>query len=66
MSLDARGIPTSACPNCGEQWFLLPVIFDDETYDIAAWGTEGSCYSCGTQVTVCTPADIRARLDENE
>ena len=60
VALDARGIPTAGCPNCGEQWLKVPMIFDDETYDIAAWGLEGECFSCGTLVTVCTPVDQEA------
>jgi len=55
--LDAEGIPTAGCPLCGEQWLMVPVIFDDETYEIAAWSTKGYCSSCNTKVTVCTPAD---------
>jgi hypothetical protein len=55
--LDARGIPTAGCPACGERWFNIPVVFDVETYEMAAWGLEGSCFSCGTLVTVCCPVD---------
>lgn len=55
--LDARGIPTASCPICGEQWLKVPMIFDDETYDVAAWGLEGECMSCGTLVTICCPTD---------
>jgi hypothetical protein len=62
--LDAQGIPTAACPNCGEQWLNVPMIFDDETYDVAAWATEGECYSCGTRVTVCTPKDSMKEVEE--
>lgn len=62
--LDARGIPTSECPNCGESWFLVVAIFDDETYDIAAWGLDGECYSCGTLLTVCCPVDSLSEKEE--
>jgi hypothetical protein len=54
---DFSGIPTAGCPVCGDQWLKVPMVFDDETYDVAAWGTDGECYSCGTRVTVCCPAD---------
>ena len=55
MSLDARGVPTHACPNCGCRIFKVKAIFDD--WDIAMWFTEGSCADCGTLVTVPTPVD---------
>jgi hypothetical protein len=55
--VDASGVPTAGCPICGDRWILVPMLFDEETYDVAAWGTEGTCYSCGTKVTVCTPLD---------
>lgn len=57
LELDARGIPTAACPTCGEGWFTVPVVFDEETYEVAAWALEGMCISCGTVLTVCCPAD---------
>lgn len=62
--LDARGIPTAGCPNCGEQWLNVPIIFDDDTYEVSAWGTEGECFSCGTKVTVATPADKEMEGEE--
>lgn len=52
-----RGIPTSACPLCGDKWLLIPVVFDDESYDIAGYGTDAMCYSCGVAVTAPTPLD---------
>jgi hypothetical protein len=55
--LDATGIPTAMCPNCGSSWLNVPVMFDPVTYEIAAWGTEASCFSCGTLVTACCPVD---------
>ena len=60
LELDARGIPTAGCPTCGERWFSVPVLFDDETYEIGAWALEGVCLSCGTIVTVCCPVDKEA------
>lgn len=56
-----RGIPTAACPNCGGEWFKVPMTFDLETYDVAAWGMDGECYGCGALLTVCCPADARER-----
>jgi|AntAceMinimDraft_6_1070360.scaffolds.fasta_scaffold14965_2 hypothetical protein len=55
--IDARGIPTAACPICGERWLMVPVIFDEEDYEIVSWGTEGFCGVCRALVTVCTPED---------
>lgn len=55
--LDARGIPTAACPNCGERWMHVALLFDEETYEIAAWQLEGECVSCGTLMTACCPVD---------
>lgn len=55
--LDARGIPTAACPNCGERWMHVALMFDEETYEISAWQLEGECVSCGTILTVCCPVD---------
>lgn len=56
-ALDLQGIPTAACPSCGDRWLKVPMMFDEDTYDVAGWGTEGECYSCGSLVTVCTPVD---------
>lgn len=55
MVLDARGVPTHACPNCGEQVFIIRAMFQD--YDIAMWMTDGKCSDCGTLLTVPTPVD---------
>jgi hypothetical protein len=62
LGLDASGVPTAGCPMCGEQWLKVPMIFDNDTYDVAGWGLEGECYSCGTRVTVCTPVDKEERI----
>lgn len=57
-SIDARGIPTPICPNCGCDWLVVPVKFWKETYMIGMWGTDGYCYSCKSEVTACTPKDL--------
>ena len=36
---------------------MVPVIFDEEDYEIVSWGTEGFCGVCRALVTVCTPED---------
>ena len=55
MVLDARGMPTHACPICGEKVFKIKAVFED--YEIALWMTEGECSDCGTLLTVPTPLD---------
>lgn len=57
QAVDLQGIPTAACPSCGDRWLKVPMMFDEDTYDVAAWSTEGECYSCGSLITVCTPVD---------
>jgi hypothetical protein len=57
VSINAKGIPTAECINCGERWFLVPVVFDTETYMPAMWGTNASCYNCKSPVTAPTPLD---------
>jgi hypothetical protein len=56
-AMDASGIPTSMCPLCGSRWLKVAIMFDDETYDVAMWGTRGECYECGTMLTICSPPD---------
>lgn len=53
--IDARGIPSHECVNCGYNVFLVPAAFED--YDIAWWGLEGKCLSCNAPVTVPCPVD---------
>jgi len=55
--IDPTGIPTAQCPNCGDMWMNVPVFFDPDTYEVAAWGTEASCYACDTPITAPTPID---------
>lgn len=65
-ALDLQGIPTAACPSCGDRWLKVPMMFDEDTYDVAGWGTEGECYSCGSLVTVCTPVDSELEDEDDE
>jgi predicted RNA-binding Zn-ribbon protein involved in translation (DUF1610 family) len=53
--LDARGVPTHACPNCGHLVFRIKAMFENS--DIALWFTDGECDDCGAQITVPTPVD---------
>lgn len=62
--MDLSGVPTAACPACGSTWLMVPVTFDAETYEPAAWGTDGSCFGCGAKLTVCTPVDTVANILE--
>ena len=55
MVLNARGVPTHACPNCGHVIFKIKAIFDE--YEIALWFTDAECDECGTLLTAPTPAD---------
>ena len=55
--LDARGIPTSECPLCGTNIFLIRAIFSNE-YEIAMYALDGECSECGTLLTVPTPKDL--------
>lgn len=53
--LDARGIPTHACPACGHTFFRIVVHFED--YEVAFYTLDGECDGCGVLVTVPTPID---------
>lgn len=55
MVLDARGIPTHACPSCGHLVFKVKAMFED--YDISLWFVDGECDECGTLLTVPCPVD---------
>lgn len=55
LTLDARGIPTHACPSCGHTFFRIVANFED--YEISFYGLEGECDECGTLVTIPTPVD---------
>lgn len=55
MSLDARGIPTHACPVCGHLFFRIIAKFDD--YEISFYTLDGECDNCGALVTVPCPID---------
>ena len=54
--LDARGVPTAACPKCGEFIFVLYATFDDE-YNIKTYMLDSMCAMCGTLLTAPTPLD---------
>lgn len=64
--LDASGIPTPVCPNCGSDWFMAPIRICPDTYAIVMWGVKGFCYSCKTKVTIGTPSDVILYMSEGE
>jgi uncharacterized Zn finger protein len=55
--IDARGIPTCECPNCGSQLFKGVISFDPETYTIGMYQLDVECNDCGTLATAPTPLD---------
>ena len=54
--VDARGVPTRACPSCGCEQFYA-VIWLDEAYVVAGYITDGVCAACGDMVTIATEID---------
>lgn len=54
--LDARGIPTNACPNCGGNWFNMKVAMSDG--EVVSFLFDASCIGCGTMVTIACPLDL--------
>ena len=55
MALNARGVPTHACPNCGHLVLKIKAIFENN--DIVLWFTDAECDDCGALLTAPTPAD---------
>lgn len=56
--MDARGIPTTCCPNCSSDLFKIIVKLDPSDYEIGLYFLDGECAKCGTLITVATPLDI--------
>lgn len=55
--IDARGIPTCICPNCGDNLFRVLASFDPDTYTIGMYHLDIQCNSCGALATAPTPID---------
>ena len=55
--MDARGIPTATCPECGSQYIKAIVQFDPKDYEIGLYFLDGECSICGTLLTLPTPLD---------
>lgn len=58
LPLDARGIPTTCCPNCASNVLQVRAIFDEGTYEISMYMLNAECAKCGTLVTAPTPEDL--------
>ena len=56
--MDARGIPTPVCPECGCDLLRVVMSFDPDTYEPALWLLDNAeCYECGTLLTAPCPVD---------
>lgn len=55
--INARGIPTTRCPECGSDLIKVVVQFDPTDYEIGLYLLDGECAKCGALVTVATPLD---------
>lgn len=55
--IDARGVPTCACPNCNGILFKAVVAFDPETYTVGMYHLDMQCVECGALCTAPTPLD---------
>lgn len=56
--MDARGIPTAACPACGFTMFRIIVHVDPDTYEIDFYTYDAVCDDCGSRITLATPIDV--------
>jgi hypothetical protein len=55
--INARGIPTANCPECGCDLLKVNVKIDPLDYEIGLYTLDGECAECGALVTVATPLD---------
>jgi len=61
--MDARGIPTAICPNCGLDYLKIIAKFDPITYEISMYHLDATCANCETLLTAPTPVDIISGSD---
>jgi hypothetical protein len=61
--IDARGIPTAICPECGNDEFSITVKFNKVLYFIENYSLEGQCIKCRTQISC--PIPINNIKEEN-
>ncbi len=55
--INARGIPTANCPQCGYDLLKVNIKIDPFDYELGLYTLDGECAKCGTLVTVATPVD---------
>lgn len=55
--MDARGIPTRECPECGGNILRIDAIFDED-YDLSFYMLDAECAQCGCLITAPTPLDV--------
>lgn len=55
-AMDIRGTPVTVCP-CDSQVWLLRVIFDHESGEIAYYFGDMECLLCGTIASAPMPTD---------
>lgn len=61
--MDARGVPTAACPCCGSTLFRVTVQFSPDTYEIEMYLLDdATCNQCGCFLTAPTPLDNHLEL----
>jgi len=60
--IDARGIPTRVCINCGSDLFTVQVCFD-ENYEISGYLLNCECAYCHTKLTAPTPLDLQSMIE---
>lgn len=58
FSIDARGVPSPVCPNCGCMLLRITVQFELDNYEISGYLLDDAeCASCGCLITAPTPID---------
>lgn len=62
--IDARGIPTCTCPECGGVLFSAFVSFNPETYTIGMYHLDIRCTNCGAMCTAPTPDSNPSEKDK--
>lgn len=55
--INARGIPTAICPECGHDLIKVSIKVDPSDYELGLYTLDGECAKCGTLLTVATPVD---------
>lgn len=55
--INARGIPTATCPECGYDLIKVSIKIDPSDYELGLYTLDGECARCGTLLTVATPLD---------